>query len=62
MINHNKFIQEVATESIVTMGVYGALAHKLISDLDSGLITERDANEFILVFQEREGIDLVGYM
>ena len=40
MINQQKFIREVTSESIVTLGVYGAIAHKLVADLDGGLIGE----------------------
>jgi hypothetical protein len=62
MIDSLKFIREVTPGSIVELGVYGAIATKLVSDLDSGEITEKEANDFILGFQEREKIDLVNYM
>jgi len=62
MIDSLDFVREVTTGSIVELGVYGAIAAKLVSDLDAGAITEKEANDFILGFQEREKIDLVNYM
>jgi hypothetical protein len=62
MIDSLKFIREVTSGSIKELGVYGAIASKLVNDLDSGTITEKEANDFILGFQEREKIDLVNYM
>jgi len=62
MINQQKFVREVTSESIVTLGVYGAIAHKLVADLDAGLIGQVEAELFIYSFKEREKVDLVDYM
>ena len=62
MIDSLNFVREVTTASIIQLGVYGAIASKLVADLDAGVISEQEANQFILGFQEREGIDLVSYM
>ena len=62
MINYNEYINKVSTGSLETLGVYGAIASKLIADLDSGLITEAEAHGFIVRFQVTEGIDLVDFM
>ena len=62
MINQQKFIREVTSESIVTLGVYGAIAHKLVADLDAGLIGQVEAELFLTEFKKRESVDLAEYM
>ena len=62
MINYNEYINKVSIGSLETLGVYGALANKLIADLDAGDITEAEGIQFVATFQKKEGIDLVEYM
>ena len=62
MINYNEYMKEVTIGSLETLGVYGSLAHKLVSDLDAGLITEAEGIQFVESFQKKEGIDLVEFM
>ena len=62
MINYNEYINKVSTGSLETLGVYGAIASKLIADLDSGLITESEAHEFLVRFSMKEEVDLVDFM
>ena len=62
MIDYNYYINEVSDGSLETLGVYGSLASKLISDLDSGLYTTDECEEFMRIFEANEGIDLVDFM
>ena len=62
MIYHKEYIDSISTGSLETLGVYGAIASKLIADLDAGLITEAEGLQFVEFFQKKEGIDLVEFM
>ena len=62
MIDYDKYITTVTTQSLETLGVYGAIANRLIYDLDAGDISEQEANDFIILFQVNESVDLVEYM
>jgi len=62
MINYDEYITTVTTQSLETLGVYGAIANRLIYDLDAGDITEAEGIQFVATFQKKEGIDLIEYM
>ena len=61
MINVKEYIMDAVT-SHYGDDLYTQLAYKLVSDVDSGAITELEANEFISEFEESTQVDLVSYM
>ena len=62
MIDYDKYLEAVVQGSIDTIGNSEAIAHKLDADLNAGDITLREAEDFAILYQVNEGIDLRDYL
>jgi len=61
-MNHIEYEKGLTEGAVNLHGKDQALADKLISDLDSGSITEIFADIFMQLYKAREGVDLVDLM